>query len=247
MKQTLLDEYISTCVGFAEAIPMYRAMSQVIQDTTPVAHSWNGWADCDRVELPPREIAWPDSAMCLYSKAGITAGYHTFAVDVGYAGEKWDAWFNDRKWGLAGTLLFQKSPTYFEVVPIVKQIDGHLVVNDVQLTMELESSGWVGRYAKVGPANHLFYNVFLANMPDDDGRDTAIDAASHLGAVMSQYLGSYWEHLQHPGHWNIHPAKAPKVRIKKQRIKEQKPGTMGYKEYEHGETPNPSADNAECG
>jgi len=232
MKTTLLDDYIVTCRENRSIMPVHRNMDEAIKQTHPVAHRWD-CGDPLRFPLPSCALDWPDKAMCLYTPTGVTQGLHRFCVDVGYSGPHFEPWFEKTQWALEGVLVFQASHRDFDVIPLVREVMRRTVImGEVQLHFELDGHDrWVWSKANTGPVNALFHDFFIDKIAPEH-REQVNEAIDHLGNIMNLYLGSYWDYIQQSGIWEIRPAKMPKQKIKKGRVKKTyKPGTVGYKQF----------------
>jgi hypothetical protein len=230
MKTTLLDDYITTCIGNTRVMPVFKQMDITLKQTKPVAHMWREVEPLD-AHLPNAEIIWPDAAMCLCTPTGVFKGDHRFCVDVGYGGDHFDPWFLKTRWDLQGTLLFQLDSKTFDVIPLARANRRNLVMGDMQLHFQLNDSGWTFERANTGPVNALFHDALL-DLIDADAMPDVQANIEHLGNCMSLYLGSYWRYIQTRGTWDIHPAKAAKLKVRNGKVKKMyKPGTVGYKEF----------------
>jgi len=230
MHQTLLDEYITTCMANMETMPICLNMLKAIQQTTPVAHKFDYISNTYR--LPHEPIKWPDGAMCLFTPHGFGDGYYKFCADVGYDHKELNAWFKDHRWILHGVMLFQPADNEFDIIPLVKIVGKpHMIMPEVQLHFALTNIGWVWDKAKTGPVNALFHNVMINLMPSIMQVEVYKNIYS-LGCKMTEFLGAYYTHLQQPGEWYIYPAHQAKGKMRNGKmVKVYKSATVGYKEF----------------
>jgi hypothetical protein len=234
VKPTILDHFTQTC-GYNPALPVCRAMGEVIKQTQPIPHQWSGWpAQAKPEHLPGTPIVWPDSAFAVGSPNGpIIPGTHGWCFDIGQGGYGIDPWI-DTHWYLQGAIVFQYNERVFDVIPLLLEAEREqLCLPEMQLHYVLSDDGWTWSKAVTGPVNALFHDAFLDYMREQD-REQVYEAINILGNHVSSYLGAYWSWLHRaPGRWLIRPAKEPRVKTKNGKVKKiYDEGTLGYKEYE---------------
>jgi hypothetical protein len=132
------------------------------------------------------------------------------------------------------SLMVFTRPGYerFDVIPIVTQTHGPLILADAQISFELTPEGWGWQYATVGPNNWYFHNWFMQDM-DEDELEQVNDNVDLLAGGILKYLGGYYSYLQQDGEWFTKAVRPHKVKTNgKGEVKKIiKPGTLGYQEY----------------
>lgn len=227
--QTLLDKFINTCETGSDLLPVYLHMKQVILETHPVAYKWD--KPELTVHLPDKAFDWPHAAMCLFTPGGILQHSYKLCIEQGYVRNDTAAWFEKMKWRIDGVLLFQLSNNEFEVIPLLMETGRQIIVMpEIQLHFTFNDR-WVWEKATTGPVNNLFHNVFCRAF-DTDAEQQFTEDIEYLGNLVSLYLGSYYVHINNPGHWAIHLAKEPKLKIKNGVTKKTyRDGTTGYTQF----------------
>ena len=233
MRITILDKYILTCLVNRETTPSFNYMVEVLKETTPVVHIWDKPADyiCT-TELPQTAVQLPSAALCLYSPTGLVSGYYKFCSDTGTCSDERNILFN-RKWYLEGILIFQKSTSSFDIVPLVAEAQyGTAIMHEVQLHFEFVDGKWTWGKAATGFVNALFHNVLMKDLPQVE-QEKVDNAIKQLGSVINLYLGSYLHYIDRSGSWLDISARAAKYKTNKDGkvLKVIKSASAGYCEF----------------
>ena len=224
---TVLDDLILTCDQNAGVMPVLKHMQEIIKETCPVAHRWAGGLYLPTA-LPAEELLLPDPVMCLFMDQALVPDYR-FAVDVGVP--EFNTMMGSSRWSLCAILVFQRSGTSFELVPLVRTHNNGPVLMDMQLMFNLQDGKWVGGISQAGPINPMFHSWFIQKMTDEQKQKTT-DNVVKLCALVSEFLGAYLSYTKQKGSFIVHVAQPSKTKVRNGRtVKVYKPATVGYKQF----------------
>lgn len=237
MKTTPLDKLVYTTARLSNDFVVFKQFSDLLKTTTPTVIEFKDWNyDWTSPVLPkvPAKLWGQGTALCVFSARSIVPGTYNCSVSADAQGHGQELFIADLPCYLDSVLLFKRSDTSFDVIPLMSVVAADGVFPEFQLRFDWQEDvqRWGCQVSPTGFVNAYVYWPTVSPMTAED--KAAVEAKLEwLANAILRYLGALEALLTSEGKWEIFAPKSARVVHDKQgRIKKiYKLGQMGYRHY----------------